>query len=166
MLSRIKALVFNLLNSGIGSDDPRSHDRSLMRRIQLLNGYGLFQVVLVLPVITALIVMHLWIQTLPQILLGVLGLWGLVEIRKGGSVSRVGRAQVTALFITTSVGLLYTGGMSSPITPACAMMVAYAGIVLSTRAVIVCALGYSVVFTLIMALTHWQLMPNNEFAND
>jgi signal transduction histidine kinase/DNA-binding response OmpR family regulator len=113
-----------------------------------------------------LIVMQLWAEMVPQVLLGVLGAWGLIEMRTSGNVRRVALAQVTALFITTAVGLFYTGGLSSPVAPACAMMVAYAGIVLGVRAVLVCAVGYSVVFTMVLVMTHWQLLPNNEFAND
>ena len=165
MWSRVRKFLLDLVNSGIGTDDPRWQDRSQMRRIQLLNGYGLFQITMGVPVTWVLFAMNLWQDALPQVLLVAIAVWGMMEMRKDGSIARVAVLQVVALFVTTTVSLVYTGGLGSPVAPACALVVAYAGIVLGVRAVIMCAFGYSVAFVALLFVQRHMLLPKSMFAD-
>ncbi|MET0659010.1 MAG: hypothetical protein ABW110_12725, partial [Steroidobacteraceae bacterium] len=48
-MASLKAMLTNVLNSGIGARDPRASDRVLMRRIRTLNGCSLTIIAMSIP---------------------------------------------------------------------------------------------------------------------
>ena len=153
MWVRAKALLLDLLNGGIGPDDPRWIDRSMMRRVQLLNGYALFQILVTFPSILGIFAAHGDLQAAPLIMEVAAALCSMVMIRKGGDIATAAIVQVIALFISVSVTTIYTGGIRSTATASFALVIAFAGIVLGVRAVVACSIGFSLVLG---ALFLWQ----------
>jgi two-component system sensor histidine kinase/response regulator len=149
MLLRLKELLLELMNSGIGPTDSRYRDRSMMRRIQLLNGYAFSQATTGLLFVLPMIITGLWLYAVPMALLTVIAIWGAVSMRRGRNVAPVAAAQLSALSLVVLVSVIYTGGLQSPLTCACALIIAYAGIVLGIRAVIVCTVGFLATFVAI-----------------
>jgi two-component system sensor histidine kinase/response regulator len=156
---RLKQLLGDLLNSGIGPSDPRFSDRSLMRRIQLLNGYACAQALFAIPSAIPIILHGLWLYVLPQLLLTGIAVWGAIVMRRGFSVPHVAAAQLSALVLTNSVAMLYTGGLASPVASACALAIAYAGVVMGIRAVIMCTAAFVAVLIGIFFIQRASLLP-------
>jgi two-component system sensor histidine kinase/response regulator len=146
MFVDLTRILHNLLNSGIAPDDPRSSDRSLMRRVQLLNGYAIVQIAIAIPAFILLIRSDSWAQLAALCVLATTALGGAIGMRRGISVARVAGAQLAAISVTNVISMLYTGGLNSPIVSACSLVIAYAGMLLGIRAVMVSTAGFVAAF--------------------
>jgi signal transduction histidine kinase/ActR/RegA family two-component response regulator len=161
MFSHLREVSRDLLNGGIGPGHPHWSDRSMMRRIQLLNGYALAQAGVAIPSAILLIHEGLWLQAVSTVFLAAIAIWGAVAMRRGFDVSRVASAQLAALSTAIVVGMIYTGGLQSPVTSSCALIIAYAGIVLGARAVVVCTVAFLASFVGIFFMQRHMTLPTS-----
>jgi two-component system sensor histidine kinase/response regulator len=158
---RLKPWLSDLLNAGIAPDDPQYRDHSLMRRIQILNGYGLAQIAMTLPSVVLLLLQGFWLYGVATASLSAIAMWGIVNIRRGGSVDAAAAAQLAALWLGIVVSLFYLGGLHAPVTISCALVVAYAGFILGVRAVVVCAVGFVVAFVTVYIVETRYSLPSS-----
>ena len=135
-----KAMIDDLLNSGIASNDLRASDRILMRRIRTVNAYLL---TLLVSEVLGLAVMiplgHLIYSTVLafSLLLFTLGLWAL---RRGAPYSLIAHLQLVYSAAALTVVTEMTGGPQSNCLPILAAIPLWAGLLLGMR----CALVYGV----------------------
>ena len=135
-----KAMIDDLLNSGIASNDLRASDRILMRRIRTVNAYLL---TLLVSEVLGLAVMiplgHLIYSTVLafSLLLFTLGLWAL---RRGAPYSLIAHLQLVYSAAAVTVVTAMTGGPQSNCLPILAAIPLWAGLLLGMR----CALVYGV----------------------
>jgi len=161
MLSHLKTLLIDLLNGGIHTGDPRAADRTLMRRMQLVNGYALFQIASVIPLIACFIATRNW-QDLPNIgVFVLLILGGLSYVRRGGSVTRTAMVYVSSLALGVVMAVLITGGIHSPLLFAFPLVLTYADLVIGFRAAAICA-GFASVWLVCIGFLHQM---GREFPN-
>jgi signal transduction histidine kinase/DNA-binding response OmpR family regulator len=152
MLSDFRKLLLNIVNGGIGPDDPRAGNRALMRRIQTLNGCALFQFAACLPVGIYFFLFRQWTERTGIIVFLLLIVAGMLYIRRGGNFMVTAAVQLIGLVIGLAVGTLSTGGMHSVLLFMFPVAVAYAGLVIGIRAAVVCAAVASAWITAIFLL--------------
>ncbi len=141
-----RAIISDLLSSGIASDDPRASDRILMRRIRTINAYTftimatqILGLAVMIPVGSLLYSIVLAIS-----LLAFLGAsWAL---RRGATYAIVGHLQIVySAVVVTSVSAMTGGPMSSCLLILAAIPL-WAGLVLGLRS----ALLYGALFLVIL----------------
>ena len=132
-----KSLLSNLLNSGIGSGDPRAQDRLLMRRIRVINGAALVVVPLAPLCATLPAQVKDWTSMLVILMGGLfIGAAGLY-LRRGGDLTRAAVVQIAVLFVSLLGPILQTGGPASPMLSNLAIVVVYSAMLIGTQAAIV-----------------------------
>ncbi len=146
MFSHLKKFLLGLLNSGIDPNDPRLNDHSKLRRVQLLNGFSLLQLLTIPAAAAILLSQHFGLYGLSYALNAAVALWVLMALRRGVNPQRVAVVHISTFFITNSIGMFYTGGLHSPIAAQCLLVIATAGFMLGMRAVVICAVGFVVTF--------------------
>jgi signal transduction histidine kinase/CheY-like chemotaxis protein len=159
MLARLKKEFVQFLNGGIGPDDPRWSDRASMGRIRVLNGYALFQIVTLFLSVPSIFRWEMWFSLASAALVVVSALWGILAIRRGAPIERFAAAQIVAISLASIASLYYTGGLQSPTNAAFALVVAYAGIMLGIRAVVICAIVFSGLFIAFYVIQAHSTLP-------
>ncbi len=133
----LKSLFSNLLNSGIGPNDPRAQDRLLMRRIRVINGAALVLVLLAPLCATLPAQVKDWTSMLVILTGGLfIGIAGLY-LRRGGDLTRAAVVQIAVLFVSLLGPILQTGGPASPLLSNLAIVVVYSAMLIGTQAAIV-----------------------------
>jgi signal transduction histidine kinase/DNA-binding response OmpR family regulator len=146
-------LLWDLLNGGIDQRDPRWLDRTLMRRMRVINGCTVVLFTLLLPVIyICFAVGHDaasgWILSFGSVGVILIG----ICMRSGFSVPIGAAIQIMLLFVSLIMPILRTGGAFSPLLVSLALVVAYAGLVLGRRgALAACVVAIAIALTLLLA---------------
>jgi signal transduction histidine kinase/DNA-binding NarL/FixJ family response regulator len=151
----VKALFWNLLNGGVGSDDPRWSDRVFMRNMRVLNGCMLTTL---LGAICA--ALHCWnIGNYPTLLMTCLGVAlaipATLYARWSRNLERAAALQIAAMFVGMTGGIIGTGGPSSPLLSMWWIVMVYAGLTIGLRgaiAVMISAILGGVGFVVAQAL--------------
>jgi two-component system sensor histidine kinase/response regulator len=159
-VKRIRSALGDILNGGIGATDPRAQDRTLMRRVQTLNGFALSQSVICLPLMFYLGWSGQWsslaLSAAPIALL----LGGIFYIRKYGKVTLVGICQVAWVTCNVSAGALFTGGLHSPTMTAIPLVITYTGLQLGKRAALISGGIFGILLVAIFEMPNWLQLHN------
>ena len=128
-----KAIINNLLSSGIASDDPRASDRLLMRRIRTINAYSFTNI---FTEIMGMAVMIPLGRPLYPALLGIsslLFMFASCTMRRGVSYAVIAHLQILYSVIGTTVAAVTSGGPQSITLPILVAIPLLAGLVLGMR---------------------------------
>jgi signal transduction histidine kinase/DNA-binding response OmpR family regulator len=143
-VSALKSFLLNVINSGIGPDDPRAADRGLIRRLRVINGCLLAQAVVVIGMAVGEISIHDFASPIWNASLTLVCAIFIARIRRGGSVTVAANVYVALDTIVIAQMMLQTDGLLSPALFDIIYLLLYAGLVLGVRAVVGWAAFYGV----------------------
>lgn len=128
-----KAVMLNLLDSGIDGEDPRAADLSYMRRLRTLNGYFLTSFLIVPGIIFGAGRAHDWTTVITMVATLVVNAGMLMHLRKGGGPTGVALTLISLLFAMMVWRIHSTGGPVSPFISSLPMTVVLTCAVLGMR---------------------------------
>lgn len=152
-MSLLKELLINFLNGGIRPDDPRASDRTLMRRMHLLNSYSLFQIALSIPLAISFATLRDWRDLWGIGIYASLTVVATAYLRCGGHSIRIAVAYVSALMVGIAGGVLTTGGIYSSLLFGFPVAIAYAGLVSGVRAAGACMVS-ALIWVIVIGVLH------------
>jgi len=139
-LPSAKAMIDDLLNSGIASNDSRASDRIFMRRIRTLNAYILTLIVSEVLGLAVMIPLGLLLYSTIVAVCLLAFAFGLWILRRGAAYSLIAHLQLVYSLVAVIGMTALTGGALSNCLPLFAAIPLWAGLVLGMR----CALVYGV----------------------
>jgi two-component system, sensor histidine kinase and response regulator len=152
---RIRLALGDILDGGIGADDPRAQDRTHMRRVQTLNGFALSQAVICVPLLIYLIWSRQWgglvASTAPVIFL----IGGMLYVRRHGKAMLVATCQVAWATMSVLAGTIFTGGLHSPTMTAIPMVIAYTGLQLGKPAAVISGSLFAILLIGLAQMPAW-----------
>ncbi|HLK12829.1 MAG TPA: response regulator [Candidatus Binatia bacterium] len=113
-MASVGDLIRDLLDGGIGPDDPRAGDPVLMRRVRTLNGCTL--ALLLASPLTAAFYLSLGLRAvaLAVVLAIPVSVLGIVHVRRGGSLARASHCNMLAFVVVLLFIQSLTGGIHAP----------------------------------------------------
>ncbi|MET0986894.1 MAG: response regulator [Steroidobacteraceae bacterium] len=148
----LKAMLTDVLNSGIRAGDPRASDRVLMRRIRTINGCSLTIIAMSIP---WLVLVFARGQIAYSLILGVTvpviaaTVWAL---RRGIGSTLAAHLQISAMVVATTLVIPLTGGWHTFIFPLFMAYPLYAGFVLGSRSALFYGIAGFVAMTSFLVL--------------